>query len=239
MSETNITITQGTLTVTEYGNAVPISGKVQDLGEHDIKTIVTKALRDDAMKAFDNAVYNQFNATPLRVVPTDGTAATLTLTTNGTATLTNNVELSTGHVKLIVDTLKERNVMPFDNGDYYAIGWPSTFRTMKNSLESVYQNTTPGFQSIVNGEFARYEGCRFVEQTNIAKAAWTNSKSDKAFFFGSDCVAEAVAVPEEIRAKIPTDYGRSNGVAWYYLGGFGLVRTAAADATIICWDSAA
>ncbi len=29
-----------------------------------------------------------------------------------------------------------------------------------------------------------------------------------------DTVAEAIAVPEEVRAKIPTDFGRSKGIAW-------------------------
>lgn len=53
-----------------------------------------------------------------------------------------------------------------------------------------------------------------------------------------DTVAEALVIPEEIRGKIPTDFGRSKGVAWYYLGGFGIVHTAAAQARIIKWDSA-
>ena len=46
-----------------------------------------------------------------------------------------------------------------------------------------------------------------------------------------------VAVPEEMRGKIPTDYGRSKGVAWYYLGGFGLVQTQASQGRIVKWDS--
>ena len=50
---------------------------------------------------------------------------------------------------------------------------------------------------------------------------------------------EAIAIPEEIRGKIPSDYGRSKGVAWYYLGGFGLVHTVAAQARIMEWASAA
>ena len=33
---------------------------------------------------------------------------------------------------------------------------------------------------------------------------------------------EGIAVPEQIRGKIPDDYGRKKGIAWYYLGGFGL-----------------
>ena len=93
-----------------------------------------------------------------------------------------------------------------------------------------------------------------VEQTNIAKGngttgiatanggdmtTWTNAKSDWMFFFGNDTVAEAIAVPEEMRGKIPTDYGRSKGVAWYYLGGFGIVHTLASKARIVKWASAA
>ena len=64
--------------------------------------------------------------------------------------------------------------------------------------------------------------------------------SDWIFFFGNDTVAEAIAVPEEMRGKIPTDYGRSKGVAWYYLGGFGIVHnstTAPGNARVVKWDS--
>ena len=92
---------------------------------------------------------------------------------------------------------------------------------------------------IINGEIGRYENVRFVEQTNIAKAGFTNALSNWAYFFGADTVAEGIAVPEEMRGKIPGDYGRSRGVAWYYVGGFGLVHTAAAQARIVKWDSAA
>ena len=54
-----------------------------------------------------------------------------------------------------------------------------------------------------------------------------------------DTVAEGIAIPEEIRGKIPTDYGRSKGVAWYYLGGFGIVHLQAAEGRILKWDSLA
>jgi hypothetical protein len=74
---------------------------------------------------------------------------------------------------------------------------------------------------------------------NIAKAVWTNAKSNWAFFFGDDTVAEGIVVPEEMRGKIPSDYGRSRGIAWYYLGGFGIVHTTAAQGRIVKWDSAA
>jgi len=240
MPETNFTIAQGSLTITEMGNSVPYTGKLDNLSEHPVKEIINKVLKNDAKKAFDIAAHAQFNATPLYVAPTGGTSTTaVTLTTNGATATTNNVAMGKDHVKAIVDIMKERNIPPYQGDDYMSAAHPTTFRTFKNDLESVHQYVDAGFQMILNGEIGRYESVRFIEQTNIAKETWTNAKSNWAFFFGEDTVAEAIAVPEEMRGKIPTDYGRSKGIAWYYLGGFGLVHTQAAQARIIKWASAA
>jgi len=239
MPETNFIITQGTMTITEYGNSVPYTGKLDDLSEHPVKEIINKTLKNDAKKAFDIGAHAQFNMTPLRVYPSAGTSLTaVTLTTNGTAGGTNTgVPLTKDHVKNIVDIMKERNIPPYEADDYFALGHPTTFRRLKNDLESVHQYVQQGFQMILNGEIGRYEGVRFIEQTNISKASWGASVTNWAFFFGADTVAEGIAVPEEIRGKIPTDYGRSRGVAWYYLGGFGLVHTNSVQARVVKWDS--
>lgn len=253
MTEGNFTIVQGTLTITEAGHSVPYSGKLEDLSKFDVQEPVMKALKNDAAKWFDAAAHAQFNATPLRVVGTSTSA--VALTTNGTATATNSVAFNNSHHKAIVDIMKERNIPAYSGDDYMAVAWPTTLRTFKNNLESIHQYTDTGLRMIFAGEVGRYESCRFVEQTNVPKGgaadsatwnaytntadAWNNALSDWIFFFGDDTVVEGVAVPEEIRAKIPTDFGRSKGVAWYYLGGFGLVHTTAAEARVVKWDSAA
>ena len=238
--QSNFTIIQGTMTITEYGNSVPYTGKLDDLSEHPVREIVQKVLKNDAKKALDQAAYDQFNATPLRVIPTSGTdTAAITLYTNGTVTGTNNVALGKAHIKNIVDLMKERNIPPYEGDDYFAIAHPTTLRNFKNDLESMKVYVQEGFQMIMNGEIGRYESTRFIEQTNIAKATFVNGKSNWAYFFGADTVAEGIAIPEEMRGMIPQDYGRSRGIAWYYLGGFGLVHTAAAQARVLKWDSAA
>ena len=256
MPETNFTITQGTLTVNEYGNSVPYTGKLDDLSYHSVRQVVNKVMKNDAKKAFDIGAHAQFNNTNLRVVPTGGTATdAVTLTTDGTATATNNVALGKDHVKAIVDVMKERNIPPYVNDDYYAVGWPTAFRTLKNDLETINQYSDLGFQQIQNGEIGRYENVRYCEQTHIPKGgaadsttwnastgtsdAWDNGESDWVFFMGEDLVAEGIAIPEEVRGKIPTDYGRSKGVAWYALLGYGRIHTAAAQERIVKWDSAA
>jgi N4-gp56 family major capsid protein len=244
MPETNFTIAPRSLTITEMGNSVPYTGKLDDLSEHPVTEIINKVLKNDAKKAFDAAAFAQFNATPLVVAPTGGNSTTaVTLVTNGTPTIVNNVAMGKDHVKAIVDIMKERNIPAYVNDDYISLAHPTTFRKLKNDLEAIHTYVDAGFQMILNGEIGRYESVRFVEQTNIAKETWSNNLSNWAFFFGADTVAEAIAVPEEMRGKIPTDYGRSRGVAWYYLGGFGLVHPrddsdASKNARIVKWGSA-
>ncbi|MGP0093118.1 MAG: DUF4043 family protein [Xanthobacteraceae bacterium] len=253
--ETGFTIIQHQLTVYEAGNSVPYTGKLLALAKHQVAAIIDKTLKDDARKYFDIEAFLQFKNTALRAEPSGGTSTTsINLDTGGTATVTNNVALGTGHVKAIVDQMKERNIPPFTADDYVGVSHPTTFRNLKNSLETIHQYTETGLAHIFNGEIGRYESVRFVEQTFIPKGgaanatsydpwggvaqAWTNGLSSWAFFCGGDTVTEAVCVPEEIRAKLPGDFGRSRGIAWYYLGGFGLVHTDALNARVVTWDSA-
>jgi len=115
MPESKFTITQGTLTVTEYGNSVPFTQKLDDLSFHPVKEIINKVLKNDAKKAFDIAAHAQFNATPLVVQPTGGTSTSaVTIYTDGTATQTiaSTATLGKEHVKSIVDAMKERNIDP-------------------------------------------------------------------------------------------------------------------------------
>ncbi len=255
--ETNISVSQGTLELVEWGNSIPYSGKLELMAKHRITNIIDKSLKHDARKAFDIEAFLQFKRTPLRVAPTSGNNATaLTLTTNGATATTNNLALGTGHIKALGDTMSERNIPPYDDDAYYGISHRTTFRGIKNSLESIHQYTGEGLKMIRFGEIGRYEDFRFIEQNNIPKGgandsttfdawsktgadAWNNALSSWAFFFGADTVTEAVCIPEEIRAKLPGDYGRAKGIAWYALGGFGLIHTDAENARVVMWDSAA
>jgi N4-gp56 family major capsid protein len=256
MPSTNFTVGQASLTITEYGNSVPYTGKLDDMSKHPVTEIIHKVLKVDAKETLDGAAWAQFNQTVLQVAPTGGNSATSVTSSVGPTGITNALAMNNSHVKAISDLMKEANIPPYVDDDYYAIAWPTTLRTFKNSLESIHQYVETGFQLIANGEIGRYEGIRFVEQTAIAHGGavnastytfrnpvpWTGGLSDWCFFFGEDTVAEAMVIPEEIRGKIPTDFGRSRGIAWYYLGGFGLVHGATAgdvsNARIVKWNSA-
>jgi hypothetical protein len=249
------TVLQGTCTMYEHGFSVPYTEMLEKLSMVSVRAPIMRVLKYDASVDLDAEVHAEFNRTPLRYVGT--TSSTGVLTTNGTATATNASAFNTNHVKNIVDTMKIRNIPTYENGDYYAIARPDTYRALKNSLETLHQYTETGLTMIMNGEIGRYEQTRFIEQTSVPRGgaadsstfdpftetadAWNDyatTSADWVFIFGSDTVAEAVNTFEEIRAKVPDDYGRSKGIAWYALLGYGLSQTDATQARIIKFDSA-
>lgn len=248
------TVLQGTLTMSERGFSVPYTEFLESLAMLSVRQPIMRVLKYDALCDIESVVHQQFNATPLRVAAT-ATVDGVTLTTNSTATLTVSQQLSIANVKSIVDTMMDRDIPMYENGDYYAIARHGGLRTLKTQLEGINQYTETGLERIANGEIGRYYNARFVQQTVIPAGgaadsttfdpftntsdAWNAAAGpDWAFFFGEDTVCEAVNTEEEIRAKNPDDYGRSKGVAWYALLGFGIAHTNVTQARILKFDSA-
>ncbi len=243
MPESGMSISRGSMTVKQYGIAVPYTGMLDDLSEQPLKPIIKKSLKNNAVKTQERLTHAQFDATLLTVTPASAAdASAVTFETTGTPTVTNNVAMTMAHVGNIVDEMKERGIPAFDGTNYGCISRVKTIRPLKTELEAVAQYTESGFGRILQGEVGRsYDNVRFFEQTEITSESWSNAKSDAAYFFGDDTVTEAVAVPVEIRGKLPGDYGLDRGIAWYALQGFGIVhnQTGATENRIVKWASAA
>jgi len=249
------TVLQGTLTMSERGFSIPYTELLESLSQFSVRQPLMKVLKYDAMHDIDCVVHAEFNKTPLRVVSTASGDTAFTLTTNSTATATNTTLLSKINVRAIADGMKGRNIPYYTEAEYYAIARPAGLRLLKSDMEGIQQYTETGLEMIMNGEVGRYENTRFVEQTAIPAGgaadsttfdpftetadAWgAGTVGDWVFFFGSDTVCEAVHTAEEIRAKIPDDYGRSRGIAWYALLGYGITHTNVAQSRIVKFDSA-
>ena len=255
----NHTVVQGTLTMSERGYSIPYSEALESLAEVSVRAPIMKVLKYDALCDIDCLAHQQMNSTLARVSAT-GTLGSdsFTLHTTGTSTVTVSQQLSTGNLKSIVDLMKGRDVPYYTDSDYYMIARPGGMRGLKNGLETIHQYTSTGLEMIMNGEIGRYEECRIVEQTVVPAGGAANSTTfdpftntadawdataapDWAFFLGADTVCEAVHTAEEIRAKTPDDYGRSKGIAWYALLGYGITHNSTsnlANLRIFKWDSA-
>lgn len=249
MHETDQTLTWGTLTVNEYGLSIPHTFKMEALSEFDIKQIIKNGLLNDAVKVIDGSVEREFNKSPLRYVGVTTTSGSVT--TDSVATATNTSALNSYHIRKMRLELEKRNVPTWEGGDYVMVCSLEAAESLEGALESVFQYTEGGYAKILSGEVGRIHGVRIVKDGYASRfvtsassrtetaITWSGGLSGPAYMMGRPTVREAVVVPEEIRMKVVTDYGRSKGIAWYGLMGWAIEYATAADARIIKWDSAA
>ena len=228
--ETNILLRRGQLVMQEYGNSIPYTGKLDDLSEFSVDNMITVALRNDMAKVLDNAVATKFKESDISYTPTSASAGTFDV--DGAVGTSATANLSVFHIKEIVDAMKTgiystvgtgNPVPPWDGENYVCIASVKALRGIKDDpdFEEVMKYADP--ERPLTGEVGRFYGVRFIETNNtgaLSNGVGSSSVLGEAIFFGADPVIEAVAVAEEIRAKIPEDYGRSKGVAWYGLLGF-------------------
>ena len=213
----NYTITQGTLTMTEYGNSIPYTQKVKNLSEVSVPDSIKTVLSNDQGVVLDSAAATQFQSSDY--VATIVNTATTSFGTASVAAAAQGADMSDKNVRDIVDQMKKLNIPRYDGSNYICVASTNAIRGLYDFFEAKSQLTT--MDNLMRGEVGTYYGCRFVEETNfLSNTTGTGSVYGEAIFFGADAVREGVAIPEEIRIDIPKDFGRDQGIAWYALLGF-------------------
>ena len=212
----NFTILQGTVTITEYGNAIDYTYKLETLAETGLPEMIEKVLRNDVAKVLDSAAAAQF-ITGDYVAQCIATNSTDFVVTN-TATHTASTELSDKNWRDIVDYMKNKLIPRYAGEDYVAICSVDSLRGLYDYLEATFAYTTR--EHMYSGEIGRYYSTRAVETTHYLHNTSGGGTIGQAIFIGDDSVAEAIAIPEEIRANVPADFGRDQALAWYALLGY-------------------
>lgn len=222
--ETNFTINQGTLTINEYGNAIAFTNQLVALSELDVDNSVVQSLMNDMAITLDSVAGKQFQSADLVYVCS--LSNSVNITTNGTASSTASSNLNGTNWRSICDDMRKKNIPFYDGQSYVVIASVAALSGFFNDTQTggfvdvtKYSETLSEY--LYRGEAGRYYMGRFVEETNLlSNAPGTTQTAGEAVAIGFDAVMEGVAIPEELREKVPTDYGRSQGIAWYALLGF-------------------
>jgi N4-gp56 family major capsid protein len=213
----NYTITQGTLTIAEYGNSIPFTQKLKSLSDIQVPETIRTVLMNDMRVVLDSAAATQFMTNDY--VATITNTATTTFGSAGLALATAGANMSDKNVRDIVDRMKILLIPKREDDNYACVASTNSIRGLYDFFEAKAQLTA--MDPLYRGEVGRYYGCRFVEETNfLSNADGSNGLYGEACFFGADAVREGIAIPEEIRVGIPADFGRDQGIAWYALLGF-------------------
>lgn len=224
-----LTLTTVSITVVEWGRSVPYTSLSTDLSEYNMENIVQRKLKDQMKLVLDNAAAAAFKTGLIKAEMTG--VASINIDTAGTPTQVAAANLNLFGIESIRDYMYSTLLVPpFEGDDYICLVSTKAKRGVMNdpAWEPWHRYTDP--EAKYNSEIGRMENIRFVEINNtgaLSASPGTQSVQGEAVFFGADAVAMAIAEDPELRARIPTDYGRSRGVAWYGILQFGLVWTTA------------
>ena len=223
--EDDMSLSTTAITVVEWGRSVPYTSLSEDLGMYNVENMIQKKLKDQMALVLDAAAATAFKGTLIAAIPNG--VASIVFDTDGTTSTQATSNLNMYHVEQIRDYMYSTLLVPpYEGDDYVCLLSTKAKRGLISdpAWETWHKYTDP--KSKYNSEIGRIENIRFVEVNNTASLSGSLGASSvlgEAVFFGADAVAMAVAEDPELRLAIPSDYGRSKGVAWYGVLQFGEV----------------
>ena len=222
--EDTLTINTTQITVDDWGRSVPFTSFSDDLSYFSLENAVQQVLKNQMKLVMDTAASVAFKLAKVKYAPTG--PASNNITTNGTFGATATSNMNVFHVEELRDYLYDTLFAPPAEGeDYIGIFRTLGLRGIKRdpAWEEWHKYSDP--MAKYNGEVGRLEGVRFVATNHSAALSkvGTSSVLGEGVVFGADAVAMVEALSPELRAKVPEDYGRSKGVAWYGIFEFGLI----------------
>lgn len=142
---------------------------------------------------------------------------------------------NTKTVKDAIETLATHNA-PRINGDYYVcIAHPHQLRQLRDDPSWINANTYMGRRQLYIGEVGMYEGCIFIETTQMPKldtkeltkkygSAGSITEAYEAVFFGENAYAWGIALDVELRDDGVVELGRKHTLGWYGIWGTGIIE---------------
>lgn len=217
---------QVTVTVTEYGNAVEQTEKVNLATFSSIDTMIGDAIAYNAADTLDQLV-----ATAL----TSGSVVKYGGSRTSTATLTATDVLSTTMLRKAQTTLLESNAQP-RVGDLYTLfihprqAFDLRAETGSGGFVDIHKYTTENVGNLLTGTIGVLEGFQVVQTSRVPSGADGASSATvyKAVAVGKEALLEANVYDVQTVVAPQIDIlRRKSALGWKYFGGWGIFRDAA------------
>jgi len=217
---------QVTVTVTEYGNAVEQTEKVNMASFSSIDTMIGDAIAYNAADTLDQLV-----ATAL----TSGSVVKYGGSRTSTATLTATDVLSTTMLRKAQTTLLEANAQP-RVGDLYTLfihprqAFDLRAETGSGGFVDIHKYTTENVGNLLTGTIGVLEGFQVVQTSRVPSTTSGASSATvySAVAVGKEALLEANVYDVQTVVAPQIDIlRRKSALGWKYFGGWGIFRDAA------------
>ena len=217
---------QVTVTVTEYGNAVEQTEKVNMASFSSIDTMIGDAIAYNAADTLDQLV-----ATAL----TSGSVVKYGGSRTSTATLTATDVLSTTMLRKAQTELLEANAQP-RVGDLYTLfihprqAFDLRAETGSGGFVDIHKYTTENVGNLLTGTIGVLEGFQVVQTSRVPSTTSGASSATvySAVAVGKEALLEANVYDVQTVVAPQIDIlRRKSALGWKYFGGWGIFRDAA------------
>jgi len=217
---------QVTVTVTEYGNAVEQTEKVNMASFSSIDTMIGDAIAFNAADTLDQLV-----ATAL----TSGSVVKYGGSRTSTATLTATDVLSTTMLRKAQTELLEANAQP-RVGDLYTLfihprqAFDLRAETGSGGFVDIHKYTTENVGNLLTGTIGVLEGFQVVQTSRVpsATSGASSARVYSAVAVGKEALLEANVYDVQTVVAPQIDIlRRKSALGWKYFGGWGIFRDAA------------
>ena len=243
MTTTNLSSSQISITVTEYGKAVQVSEKLLETSFDDVLGSASLQLGRHYGTSLDIQIRNALRGAPSVVRVSDRA-------TRAAFTATDTFDMDSVYKGAEVLTT---NKAPKFMGDFYVCFiHPHQGSKFRRSSDFINVTNYGAADRIYQGEIGRIDGVRFIETTQQAVIKsdthttpgeiFTDGVSDpfltteadnhatldvyEAVMFGANAVGHATALPVEMRDNGVENFGRRHSLAWYSIYGVGRIEDA-------------
>jgi len=221
-----MTTSEVVIPVKEQANSIQVTEYLLRTSLHDVLGDASKLLANNMAIVLDK----QFRDVCLQT--------TNTVFGNGVANLAGMSSTSVFNTKTVKDAVEvlATNNAPRIAGDFYVcIAHPHQLRSLRDDTNWINANTYMGRRQLYIGEVGMYEGCIFIETTQMPVlnaagilarygAGATISEAWEAVFFGENAYAWAVALDVELRDDGVVELGRKHTLGWYGIWGTGIIE---------------
>lgn len=203
------------VTVNEWGHKIPTTQFEQDLSSYNIMNPFQSLLKNQIKLTTDKMCADAYKSTAINYVPT---AASFTLSTNGTPGAVSDRNLGVADLREIGDYMRGTlKIPPYANGKYVGILVTKAARGIKNDEEYKDWQAPTTAEPFITGQLKDVENFMLVETNHfdaLDNTAGASSVLGEAVFFGADAAAMLEVSTPEIRMGIPEDLGRFRDVGW-------------------------
>ena len=226
LSPEGMTTSEIVVPVKEQANSIQVTEYLLRTSLLDVLGDASKLLANNMAMVLDGQFRDTVLKTSNVVYGGEATSA---------ATLKAGDGFNTKTVKDAVETLATHNA-PRINGDYYVcIAHPHQLRQLRDDPNWINANTYMGRRQLYIGEVGMYEGCIFIETTQMPKLdanglaakygeGVTITEGYEAVFFGDNAYAWGIAMDVELRDDGVVELGRKHTLGWYGIWGTGIIE---------------